>query len=41
VSRGHARWIDLDDAAGGGDDDQHVERKRVYHAAMVKDFTGA
>jgi hypothetical protein len=40
VSRSHARWIDLDDAAGG-DDDQHVERERVYHAAMVKDFTGA
>lgn len=40
VNRGHARWIDLDDEAGG-DDEPHVERARVYHAAMVKDFTGA
>jgi len=40
VNRSHARWIDLDDAAGG-DDAEHVERARVYHAAMVKDFTGA
>jgi hypothetical protein len=41
VNRGHARWIDLDDAASAGDDDVHVERERVYHAAMAKDFTGA
>jgi hypothetical protein len=40
VNRSHARWIDLDDEAGG-DDELHVERPRVYHAAMVKDFTGA
>lgn len=40
VNRSHARWIDLDDEAGG-DDELHVERRRVYHAAMVKDFTGA
>lgn len=40
VNRGHARWIDLDDDAGD-DDELHVERGRVYHAAMVKDFTGA
>jgi hypothetical protein len=40
VNRSQARWIDLDDEADG-DDGLHVERKRLYHAAMVKDFTGA
>lgn len=40
VNRSHTRWIDLDDAAGG-DDDVLVERERVYHAAVAKDFTGA
>jgi hypothetical protein len=40
VNRGHARWIDLDDDAGE-EDELHVERRRAYHAAMVKDFTGA
>jgi hypothetical protein len=40
VNRSHARWIDLDDAAGG-DDAELVSRNRVYHAAMVKDFTAA
>jgi hypothetical protein len=40
VNRSHAKWIDLDEAAGG-DDGLHVERQRVYHAAMVKDFTGS
>jgi hypothetical protein len=40
VNRAHATWIDLD-AAAGGDDDEVVERPKVYHAAMVKDFTRA
>jgi hypothetical protein len=40
VNRAHATWIDLDDAAAG-DDAELVGRNRVYHAAMVKDFTGA
>lgn len=40
VNRAHATWIDLDDAASG-DDAELVGRQRVYHAAMVKDFTGA
>jgi hypothetical protein len=40
VNRAHATWIDLDDAAAG-DDVEFVGRQRVYHAAMVKDFTGA
>jgi hypothetical protein len=39
VNRSLASWIDLDDAAG--DDGDFVERPQVYHAAMVKDFTGA
>jgi hypothetical protein len=39
VNRAHATWIDLDDAAG--DDDEVVERPKIYHAAMVKDFTRA
>ena len=42
VNRAHATWIDLDDAARGGDDGDLVgERPKVYHAAMVKDFTRA
>ncbi|MBA2720792.1 MAG: hypothetical protein H0U52_16360 [Chloroflexi bacterium] len=42
VNRAHATWIDLDDAAGCGADGELVgERPRVYHAAMVKDFTRA
>ena len=40
VNRSHARWIDLDDAAG--DEGEPTEtRQRVYHAAMPKDFTRA
>ena len=42
VNRAHATWIDLDDAAI--DNDAAVileERERTYHAAMIKDFTGA
>jgi hypothetical protein len=42
VNRALATWIDLDDAAAGGDDGDLVgERAPVYHAAMVKDFTRA
>jgi hypothetical protein len=40
VNRAHVTWIDLDAAAGGGDDEL-LERPKVYHAAMVKDFTRA
>lgn len=40
VNRAHVTWIDLD-AAAGGDDGEFVERPKVYHAAMVKDFTRA
>ena len=40
VNRAYATWIDLDEAAGG-DDSEIVERPKVYHAAMVKDFTRA
>jgi hypothetical protein len=39
VNRSLASWIDLDDAAG--DDGELVERRKVYHATMIKDFTGA
>ncbi len=39
VNRALATWIDLDDAAGGDDGSLVVEK--VYHAAMVKDFTRA
>ncbi len=40
VNRTHASWIDLDEAAGGGDDrDLIAARPKVYHAAMAKDFT--
>ena len=39
-NRSHAKWIDLDEAAG--DDGEPIEtRQRVYHAAMPKDFTRA
>ncbi|MBA2381663.1 MAG: hypothetical protein H0V73_06100, partial [Chloroflexi bacterium] len=41
VNRAHVTWLDLDDAAGDGDDAQVLERPKVYHAAMVKDFTRA
>ena len=41
VNRSHVVWLDLDDAAGDDDDAQVVERPKVYHAAMVKDFTRA
>ena len=41
VNRTHVTWIDLDDAAGGDDAELVGERRMVYHAAMVKDFTRA
>jgi hypothetical protein len=41
VNRSHATWIDLDDATGGDDSELVGERQKVYHAAMVKDFTRA
>jgi hypothetical protein len=41
VNRAHAVWIDLDDAATGGDRELVDDRPPVYHASMVKDFTGA
>jgi len=41
VNRVHATWIDLDEAAGGDDGELVGERRKVYHAAMVKDFTRA
>jgi hypothetical protein len=41
VSRTHATWIDLDDAAGDDDSDLVEDRPKVYHAAMAKDFTRA
>jgi hypothetical protein len=41
VNRAHASWIDIDDAADGGGSELAEERPPVYHASMVKDFTGA
>lgn len=42
VNRSHATWIDLDEAAGSGEDGDLIgARQPVYHAAMVKDFTAA
>ncbi len=41
VNRAHAVWIDLDEAAGGDDAELADEPLPVYHASMVKDFTGA
>ena len=39
-NRSLATWIDIDD--GSSDDfDVVVEKPKVYHAAMAKDFTGA
>ncbi len=40
VNRAHITWLDLDDAVGG-DDSEVVDRPKIYHAVMVKDFTGA
>lgn len=41
VNRALAVWIDLDDQAAGNDADLIDGRRRVYHAVMVKDVTGA
>ena len=43
INRAHATWIDLDDAATIDTDAVELleERERTYHAAMIKDFTGA
>ena len=41
VNRVHATWIDLDEAAGGDDNELVGERRRVYHATMVKDLSRA
>ena len=41
INRAHATWIDLDEAAGGDEGEVVGERQKVYHAAMVKDFTRA
>ena len=41
VNRAHATWIDLDDAADGDGSKLAKEQPVVYHASMVKDFTGA
>jgi hypothetical protein len=43
INRAHATWIDLDEAAAGDADENEllVEREKSYHAAMIKDFTGA
>jgi hypothetical protein len=41
VNRGHAIWLDVDDAADGGGSELAEEPAPVYHASYVKDFTGA
>jgi hypothetical protein len=43
INRAHATWIDLDDAATVDTDASNLleEREKTYHAAMIKDFTGA
>lgn len=43
INRAHATWIDLDDASGTDKDATELldEKERSYHAAMIKDFTGA
>ena len=41
VNRTQATWIEVDDGSGGNDGDLIVDRPKVYHAAMAKDFTGA
>jgi len=40
INRSHAKWIDLDDAAGG-DDSELLGRQPVYHAAVPKNVTRA
>ncbi len=43
INRAHATWIELDEAAANDADAAELdeERERSYHAAMIKDFTGA
>jgi hypothetical protein len=43
INRAHATWIDLDDAAATDKDASELldEKEKSYHAAMIKDFTGA
>jgi len=43
INRAHATWIDLDDAAAFDKDATELldEKEKSYHAAMIKDFTGA
>ena len=43
INRAHATWIDLDDAATTDQDATELldEKEKAYHAAMIKDFTGA
>ncbi len=41
VNRAYATWIEIDDAADGGGRRLAEEAPPVYHAAYVKDFTGA
>jgi len=43
INRAHATWIELDEAAAIDADAAELdeERERSYHAAMIKDFTGA
>jgi len=43
INRAHATWIDLDDAAATDTDATELldEKEKSYHAAMIKDFTGA
>ena len=43
INRAHATWIDLDDAAATDKDATELldEKEKSYHAAMIKDFTGA
>lgn len=41
VNRGHAIWLDVDDAADGGGSELAEEPAPIYHASYVKDFTGA
>ena len=43
INRSHATWIDLDEAASIDADANELldEKEKSYHAAMIKDFTGA
>jgi hypothetical protein len=41
VNRAHVTWIELDGATEDLADEPIEQSSRVYHAALVKDFTGA